>query len=584
MKRQFIALLVVLVSLSQLPANAQTSSNLVSVEFDTNTSTPLSIGFAGYTTELLGTGVEYGDTNMQYFASMLSPGWLLFPAGSTGDAFDWATGQTDTNWVNEFTAKGDSTIATLTQDTVKSLVGKGGVWLTNFASLAGNLGGAKIMVCVNGFTDSSTSIGAEAAFALSNHIPVAVWELCNEPYNLKGSNNFFSNGTDYANKMKPFHDAIKAADPNAVVAVFYSDPGNPDTAWDNALNKYTNQYWEAVAYHYYPRMGTNYSFQNLMALDNANLASNSTLYVSNVFMPSNSANVTFLLTELNPNLGNSSGSTQYPPTSTLYGGIFASEYIMRLSTMPRVGFAGSYQLVDGSGVDTTNSNYYAVTNAAAHGFVTNTQNDSFGYFLSAQGSAEAVAFWALNRSTVVYPTTVGSNCPVVSMDTNGITTMPAVYAQAYNGCNGKRYVLLTNKGTNPVTVQIIQNGTNVTKALLETYVTGADPSAVNSNPPANNVAILTQPTNSPVSIPEYSVVRLEWPEFTVPQTTLGVTISGAAPTLTWMGLTSVVYNVQCATNLFGPWTTLERVGSAQTNFSYTDLNASGPRFYRLAVP
>jgi hypothetical protein len=98
-----------------------------------------------------------------------------------------------------------------------------------------------------------------------------------------------------------------------------------------------------------------------MALDNANLLSNSTLNVSNNLVSNSTPNVTFLLTELNPNLGDSSGTTQYPPTSTLYGGIFAAEYVMRLSTIPRMSFAGSYQLVNGSGVDDTNEFWNAVT-------------------------------------------------------------------------------------------------------------------------------------------------------------------------------------------------------------------------------
>jgi hypothetical protein len=77
-----------------VPTLAQTN---VIVAFTTTNSIALNVGFAGFTTELLGTGVEYGDTNMQHYAAMLSPGWLLFPAGETGDAFDWATGLTDTN-------------------------------------------------------------------------------------------------------------------------------------------------------------------------------------------------------------------------------------------------------------------------------------------------------------------------------------------------------------------------------------------------------------------------------------------------------------------------------------------------------
>ena len=205
------------------PANALAQSHVL-VSFVTTNSTPLNPGFAGFTTELLGTGIEYGDTNMQAMAAMLSPGWLLFPAGTTGDAFDWTTGLTDSNWVNQILANGNPTAAGLAQGTYYALIGKGGAWFTNFAEMAANLGGARIIVCVNAFTDSTNSAGAFAAFALSNHIPVAVWELCNEPYLFKGPNNFFTKGTDYANKMLPYRNAIKASDSNAVVAVFNSDP------------------------------------------------------------------------------------------------------------------------------------------------------------------------------------------------------------------------------------------------------------------------------------------------------------------------------------------------------------------------
>jgi hypothetical protein len=53
----------------------------------------------------------------------------------------------------------------------------------------------------------------------------------------------------------------------------------------------------------------------------------------------------------------------------------------------------------------------------------------------------------------------------------------AIYAQMYQGGNGKRYVVLTNKGSNAVPVQITQDGVEVTNQLLETFVTGSDPRA-----------------------------------------------------------------------------------------------------------
>ena len=47
-----------------------------------------------------------------------------------------------------------------------------------------------------------------------------MWELDNEPYtwlntDAGGPGPFFSDAADYATKMKPFRDAIKASDPNA---------------------------------------------------------------------------------------------------------------------------------------------------------------------------------------------------------------------------------------------------------------------------------------------------------------------------------------------------------------------------------
>ena len=460
------------------------------------------------------------------------------------------------------------------------------MWFTNFASLAGNLGGAKIIVCINGFTDTNpAAAGAFAAFALAHHIRVAAWELCNEPYLFQGTNDFFTNGTDYCDKMLPYCKSIKAADTNAVVAVFFSDPSRPNMSWDNALAAYgaTNQFWDAVVYHYYPQLPTNVPFADLMALDNGILYSNSTLYVTNTLIANSGSNTTFLLTELNPVNGNGLGG-QNLPTSSLYGGIFDTEYIMRLSTCPRVSFAGSYQLVNGSGVDTTNDFWNAVTHAAANNFVTNTVGLPFGYFLSAQGSAEAVAYWAINRSTAVYATTVGTNCPVVPMDTNGLTTLPAVYAVAYQGGNGKRYVVLTNKGSNAVPVQITQDGAALTNQFLETFVTGGDPSVVNSNPPTNNVNIQTLAVTNPVAIPEYSVVRLEWTVFNVQPPALAVTAANAVQNLQWAGLTNIIYDIQAVTNLSESWATLGRVGNATTNFTFTNWNSGAQQFYRLTVP
>jgi hypothetical protein len=427
------------------------------------------------------------------------------------------------------------------------------------------------------------------AYALTNHIPVAAWELCNEPYNFTGTTNFFLNGMAYAQQMYPYYQAIKGANSNALVSIFFGDPdtGSGGVLWDGSVNNFTPNYWDAISYHHYPR-GTNYTnFSDLMAFDNGELLTNSTSYVTNVLIANagtNANNVKFLLSESGPVEGGGvGGSGPMPPSTTLYGGIYASELMMRLSTCPQMLFAGTYQIFNQNGIYATNTDRMAVTNAAAHNYVTNTDSFNFGFYYSAQAAGQGVAFWAINRSTALYSTTVGTNGPTVPL-LNG-SNMPAIYAQAYQGGNGKRYVLITNKGSNSPMVNIMQESGMVTNQLLETYVTGNDPSATNSSPTNSPIFVQSQTATNPLTIPQYSVVRLEWPAFSVPTPVLTATSGGRGTNyLRWTGLAGVVYNVQSTTNLLGPWATLGRITNSQTNFTFTDYSANNTTFYRLVVP
>ncbi|MGA2248847.1 MAG: hypothetical protein ABSH48_28155, partial [Verrucomicrobiota bacterium] len=312
MKSVIVSLLLVFTGFLVAPeAPGQSNTNVI-VAFVTTDSTPLSLGFAGFCTELQASAVEYYDTNFEQITATLSPGWLRYPGGSMDDAFAWTNGLTLINWFTNF----PSWETNLLWPAVKLGNGKGGLKFSDFAALCQNVGGAKIVVTVNGFTDSPNSAGAFAAFALSNHIQVARWELCNEPYTLAGSGpgTFFLNATDYVAQMKPYRDAIKAADSNAVVAIYFNDAGysEPNT-WDNDLKKYSDKYWDAVVYHHYPSLPTSgVPFADLMALDNWQLASNTTARMLNYLIPDNNSNVTFLISEFAPARGDGAGGN-YPP-------------------------------------------------------------------------------------------------------------------------------------------------------------------------------------------------------------------------------------------------------------------------------
>ena len=445
--------------------------------------------------------------------------------------------------------------------------------------MAAKVGGAKIIVDVNTYTDTTNSVAAFARYALTNHIPVAAWELANEPYTWLPYG-LFTNGADYATQMKPFRDAIKAVDSNAVVALFFSDAGNTNVGWDNSLAGYTNQYWDAVTYHQYISPGNFTNFDDLMALANGNLVSNTTSYVSNYLMPRNDSGMTYMITEQDAASGHGG-----PLNDTLYGGIYSAEYALRMSTLPQVKYVASFQMLSAAGIDVTNDYFHAVNTAYTNGTTINTAGLNFGFFLSAQAAGEAVANGALYRSTQVYATTTTGG-PTVPTDGGG--SVPAVYAQAYQGGNGRHYVVVINKGASNLLASIKQDGVTQGNAnpnkFLETFVTGADPSLTNSTPPPNNVQIQTLTGGNPVTLPPYSVMRLEWQVFDVPQPLLTLNVANPATILHWTGLTNVTYTVQCSTNLSSTWSTVGWVPATQTQLAFTNWLTEPLQFYRIAVP
>lgn len=124
----------------------------------------------------------------------------------------------------------------------------------------------------------------------------------------------------------------------------------------------------------------------------------------------------------------------------------------------------------------------------------------------------------------------------------------------------------------------------MTNQFLETFVSGSDPSATNVPPPNSAIQIQSQFTNNPVTIPQYSVVRLEWTLFNVLPPSLSITVTNQVQTLRWAGLTNVIYSVQGATNLSSSWATLGKISSTTTHFSFTNPVASARQFFRLMVP
>jgi uncharacterized protein (TIGR03437 family) len=468
------------------------------IDIDTTRTTPLHSNFSGFNDEVV-FPAEYFDYRLNNVAAGLSPGWVRYPSGLFSQAFNWQTGLMVPSWVAQFQS---TNIATLLNESVPWVNGKGGGSFVDAATRADFLG-AKLIVSVNAYTDTPQSAGQMAAFAKANHIPVAVWELANEPYLYK---TFFTTGADYVAKMKPYRDAIKAADPSAVVAIFFIDAGDTTLkpAWDQSIASLTNPYWDAVTYHHYPPQSTG-GFSQWMADENAVLASRTSAYVTGYLAPLNPPGMKFLISEFLPS-NDGMGTDSSLTDGTLYGAIYAAEYVMRMSTVPSMLYVGMHALTGTRGVSAAQTHYIDVQNAYNQGTTIDTLALNFGYYTVAQPLGLAVLNGVLRNATQVDSTAVTGGATVPA---TGLGQIPALYAQAYTSATGQHSVAIANKSATVHQATLRVNGTAVSGTMPLEFIAGADPAAVNTAANPNTVSVESATSANPVTVPAYSMVRVD---------------------------------------------------------------------------
>lgn len=496
-----------------LPAQAPATAT---VNIDTKSSTPLNAHFSGFNDEVP-FPPEFYDYRLNDIAATLSPSWVRYPSGLFSQAFDWQTGLIVSSWAQQFDG---TNVATLINEAAPWVAGKGGGSFVDGANRADFLD-SKLIVAVNGYTDTAQSAGAMAAFAKANHIPVAVWELCNEPYLYPS---FFSSGLDYVTKMKPYRDAIKAADPDAVVAIFFVDPGGDtaaNPAWNQSILSYPDPYWDAVTFHDYPAQ-TATTFTQEMENNNGELATRTSSYVTGYLETVNPPGTKFLISEFLPSNDGLGAGTSLTD-GTLYGAIYGAEFIMRMSTVPAMLYVGPHAMTGTRGVYAVNTHYTDVEAAANAGTSIDTLTLDFGFYLTAQQLGAAVLNGVLRNATTVNSTTVTGGATVAA---TGPGAMPALYAQGYSSATGAQSVVITNKSAtvHQATIQI--NGTAVSGTLPITFIAGTDPTAGNTASNKNAVTVQTSTSSNPVTIPAYSVVRVD---LTEPEATTAVNAASFVP-------------------------------------------------------
>jgi uncharacterized protein (TIGR03437 family) len=486
---------IVLISLLSLaPGALAQSSPPVTAVIDINTSvtTPIAPNFSGIN-DSLHMPVEYWDYRFNALAATLGVGWVRFPGGTTDDVYNWQTGEDSMAWYSQFPANSD---VDNFPDQIALVAGRGGAKLIDAANRA-NLLGAPLIVCVNGFTDTPASAGQLAAYVKANNIQVAAWELSNEAYLFS---TFWPTATAYLNAMQPYRNAIKAVLPNAIVAVFAAGSEGSAKAvtdpWNLAIAAYTNKYWDAITFHDYPTGdGT---FAQWMAEECANLAAMGPTVIGRLtgYGPSG-------VKILNTEFGVIPASGDSLTDGTVFGGIYSTEYTMRLSASPAVLHVGPNQLTTAAGVMLTNFNDDVVEAAAAAGTTIDTVTLNFGFYVNAQGMAESVLNNVINRAVQANQTTVTGGATVPA---TGIANIPALYAMSYTNAQGGLSLVITNKSATPHQVTVRVNGVAAAGTFPLQFLAASDPSTQNT-PTALNAATVQNGTSSnPITVPAYSVL------------------------------------------------------------------------------
>jgi hypothetical protein len=233
-----------------------------------------------------------------------------------------------------------------------------------------------------------------------------------------------------------------------------------------------------------------------MADENANLYSNSASYITSYVAPLSPASK-FLISEFNPT-GGDLGANPSLTDGTLYGAIYAAEYIMRMSTVPSVLHVGMHALSSTYGVNANDRHASDVQTAYNAGTSIDTATLNYGFFPSAQAQGVAILNGVLRNATQVYSTAVIGGATVAA---TGLSPIPALYAQAYTNAAGYQSVVITNKSATAHEVTVNLGGSPAAGSLPLTFIAGTDPSTTNTSTTAIAVAIQSSASANPIPVP-----------------------------------------------------------------------------------
>jgi hypothetical protein len=478
----------------------QVNSGDLTVSINTNAGIPLTEGFAGFNMRIADGPWTYTNPAFKAGVKEMSPGFLRYFSGTSGDYFDMHTGQYVLQWFEGMSKNYNQQGEDSSNDDFKSIPdlykwmeGKGAHRFMDYAMLCGELG-AKLVVTWNGFFDSPRKVAQFARFCKNNNIVVDYWQFTNEPNAFPYPNYaFWNDGEDYMHKTKEIADSILSVFPDANLAAFYGAwPKSVFPAKIKAYQDQNNRFWDYVSFHAYPTrrdedvlfndgyLTANHELQNSTGTDYFNS-------ITNVTWP----NAKMLMTEF--------GVWNNSLNNTNYSAIYVAEYFMRMSNQPQAWMIGKHHI--SSAVSPLNNFQTEIMQAYQNKTPLNTDLLNTGFRITTEGYGHYIINKALNNSSFSWQTT-HDNTDVVPKRFSG--SIPAIHTTSYKGVNDRDFLLITNKTGNVYDLNILIDGALLTRKAIIEYFTETDPSK-----PVTTVLLDSMPANQ-IKVPPYSVMRVEW--------------------------------------------------------------------------
>ncbi len=465
---------------------------MATIDVQTSEGHPLNEGFSGFNVRIADGPWNYNHPDFREAVQSLHPGFLRYFSGTTGSYFNMNTGMMEYEWFEQLRNHGNPQDGI--PDLYKWVEVKGPHRLIDLYDMLGE-NSAKLVITFNSFVDTPENAAKLARFCKNNNIIVDYWQFTNEPnFYTPPRRYFFNDGKDYAVKQKEVAEAILAVDPDARLALSYGWDGLGEFAI--GISDYSPEYWNTVSFHSYALRAADTDFDFAMSRANARVVDRTNNAFYNKIQSRSWPGAPFIVTEY--------GVWNDMLSQTLYGAIYLSEYVMRMSALPNASLIGNHVVNHAARPDNYHRDLYM--DAFDAGVSIDPDTVPTGYNLRIDGVTFSIVNKALNNADFVCQTHIQGGATVPTM---GGGSIDALYARAYRGVVGNEYLLITNKSNTVHELDILLDGEENDMPLQMTYAWDPDPSV-------GNVEVNTKTTSSPVRVPSYSVVRIEWDSDSIP--------------------------------------------------------------------